>query len=374
MLRKLILVCLCLLAALAPRAAAQDADSLAVGSAAPPLVIDQWPRGVPVTRFERGRVYVVEFWATWCTPCHLVVPKLTELQRDNPALTVIGVAASEQATTVNRDDRLEKVQNYITKRSDEIGYTMAYDGSGETWRRWMVAAQRGGIPAAFIVGPDGRVTWVGNPLVPDFEKELAATLARPDVNKTPAPTRFTGAALRGTQLPPRTLATPPASSQVVTPNVAPSVTPPVTSTITTPRLDPLPQASAAPRASQLREIRIEFVPDSSSSRAQQRTPAANQLTIPELEPGAARPTTKPTTNPTTRPTTRPTSKPNSNQAALSTNTPARKPANTTAKSQPQTTKPAAKKPATTKKPAAPASKSTSKPGSKPTKKSDSPNR
>jgi thiol-disulfide isomerase/thioredoxin len=351
MLRMLVLVCLCLLAALAPRAAAQDDATLAVGSAAPPLVIDQWPRGVPVTRFERGRVYVVEFWATWCTPCHLVVPKLTELQRNNPALTVIGVAASEQATTVNRDDRLEKVQNYITKRSDEIGYTMAYDGSGETWSRWMVSAQRGGIPAAFIVGPDGRLAWIGNPLVPDFEKELAATLARPDVNKTPAPTRFTGVVPpRNTQLPPRTLNAQPPSQPASQPVVQAA-----------PRraAAPLPQASAAPRSAPPREFRIEFVPDSNDSRAPQRTPAATQLTIPELEAAAARPTTKPTTRPTGK------------QAANPTAAPTRKPANTTAKSQTQATKPAAKKPATTKKPATPTSKSAAKPGTKPTKKSDS---
>lgn len=355
MLRMLVLVCLCLLAALAPRAAAQDDATLAVGSAAPPLVIDQWPRGMPVTRFERGRVYVVEFWATWCTPCHLVVPKLTELQRNNPALTVIGVAASEQATTVNRDDRLEKVQNYITKRSDEIGYTMAYDGSGETWSRWMVSAQRGGIPAAFIVGPDGRLTWIGNPLVPDFEKELAATLARPDVNKTPAPTRFTGVvAPRNTQLPPRTLNAQPQSQS---PSQPPSQ--PVVKAAPRRAAAPLPQASAAPRSAPPREFRIEFVPDSSDSRAPQRTPAATQLTIPELEAAAARPTTTPTTRPTGK------------QAANPTTAPTRKPANTTAKSQPQATKPAAKKPATTKKPATPASKSAAKPGTKPTKKSDS---
>lgn len=352
MLRTLILLSLSLLATLAPRAVAQDADSLAVGSVAPPLVIEQWPRGVPVTRFERGRVYVVEFWATWCTPCHLVVPKLTELQRNNPALTVISVAASEQATTVNRDDRLEKVQDYVSRRSDEIGFTIAYDGSGEMWRRWMVAAQRGGIPAAFIVGPDGRLTWIGNPLVPDFEKELAATLARPDVNKTPAPTRFTGIVpSRGTQQPPRTWTTPTATPQAVAPSVARPVTQSVTPIVTTPRRDPLPQASSAPRASQPREIRIEFVPDSNDSTASQRTPAATQLTLPELQPPAITPTRKPTN----------------------------KPASGTAKSQAQTTKPAAKKPVNTKKAAAPAPKPTSKApsrsapklSSKPTKKTDS---
>lgn len=293
MLRTLILLSLSLLATLAPRAAAQDDATLAVGSAAPPLVIEQWPRGVPVTRFERGRVYVIEFWATWCTPCHLVVPKLTELQRNNPALTVISVAASEQATTVNRDDRLEKVQDYVSRRSDEIGFTIAYDGSGEMWRRWMVASQRGGIPAAFIVGPDGRLTWIGNPLVPDFEKELAATLARPDVNKAPAPTRFTGVVPpRGTQLPPRTWAAAATSAPL------PALLTPA------PNRESLPRASAQPRASQTRAIRIEFVPESSDELGPQRSNVAPRLASPPPVPtkSATKPVAKPvSTIATTRP-------------------------------------------------------------------------
>lgn len=327
MLRTLILVCLCLFAALAPRAAAQDDATLAVGSAAPPLVIEQWPRGVPVTRFERGRVYVVEFWATWCTPCHLVVPKLTELQRNNPALTVIGVAASEQASSPHRDDRLEKVQDYIFKRSDEIGYTMAYDGSGETWRRWMVAAQRGGIPAAFIIGPDGRLAWIGNPLVPDFEKELAATLARPEVNRTPAPTRFTGVtAPRSAQLPPRKLSVPPAA-QAAPPRAA----------------APLPQASATPRPAP-REIRIEFVPEAGKSTVSGRP--ATQLALPELQPPAKSAAGTPPKASSTPQAARPAARP----AAAA-----------------PTPKPAAKKPAAKKPAPKPAPKNAAKPATRPTK-------
>lgn len=330
MLRTLILLSLSLLATLAPRALAQDADTLVVGSAAPPLVIEQWPRGVPVTRFERGRVYVIEFWATWCTPCHLVVPKLTELQRNNPALTVISVAASEQASTPHRDDRLEKVQDYISKRSDEIGFTVAYDGSGEMWRRWMVASQRGGIPAAFIVGPDGRLAWIGNPLVPDFEKELAATLARPEVNKSPAPTRFTGAVpSRGTQLPPRTW-TAAATSAPLPALVTPA-----------PRREPLPRASAQPRPPQPRAIRIEFVPEPSDDLAQQRSKVVPR--VASSSPVPSRSATKSIA----------------------------KPGTTNAATRPQSTK-AVVKPAPAKKPVAtpkPASKPATKPGAKPTKKS-----
>ncbi|MBY0112632.1 MAG: redoxin family protein [Phycisphaerales bacterium] len=333
-LRSLLIVLAAALSIASPPAIAQDAETLAPGSMAPPLVIDQWPRGVPVTRFERGRVYVVEFWATWCTPCHLVVPKLTELQRNNPALTVISVAASEQATTVNRDDRLEKVQDYVTKRSDEIGFTIAYDGSGEMWRRWMVPAQRGGIPAAFIVGPDGRLTWIGNPLVPDFEKELAATLARPDVNKTPAPARWT----------PMTPS--PRSSPVLRPAPAPVQQP----TATVPARAssaPLPKASTEAQTKRFntapREFKIEFVPETAAEPRPSGLTAVREATeraTPNAVTTAAAPSTpkasaKPTSKTVAKPSAKPINKPINKLAAKPSPKPTPKPTS-------KPTKPAAK--------------------------------
>ena len=48
-------------ATLAPGAAAQD---LKLGDPAPPLAITEWVKGEPVA-LEKGKIYLVEFWATW---------------------------------------------------------------------------------------------------------------------------------------------------------------------------------------------------------------------------------------------------------------------------------------------------------------------
>ena len=68
--------------------------SLKVGDPAPPLSVELWLKGEPVNEFKRGTVYVVEFWATWCSPCVAAIPHLNQLQKDHPSAVVIGVAGA----------------------------------------------------------------------------------------------------------------------------------------------------------------------------------------------------------------------------------------------------------------------------------------
>lgn len=122
-------------------------------------------KGAPVTGFEKGKIYVVEFWATWCPPCRKSIPHLTELAHKHKGngVTIIGVDSSGR-------DTLEKVQAFVTKMGDQMDYTVAWDtfpnpkGGGTTGKDWMAAAKQDGIPCAFIVGREGKIVWIGNPL------------------------------------------------------------------------------------------------------------------------------------------------------------------------------------------------------------------
>ena len=54
--------------------------SLKVGDPAPALKVTNWLQGDAVETFELGKVYVVEFWATWCGAPIRYMPHLAELQ------------------------------------------------------------------------------------------------------------------------------------------------------------------------------------------------------------------------------------------------------------------------------------------------------
>ncbi|MGX5806398.1 TlpA disulfide reductase family protein, partial [Bradyrhizobium sp. Arg314] len=68
-------------------------------SPAPAIKVESWLRGEPLAAFQPGKVYIVEFWATWCGPCVAAMPHLMQLQEKykDSGLEVIGVAACEDA-------------------------------------------------------------------------------------------------------------------------------------------------------------------------------------------------------------------------------------------------------------------------------------
>ncbi len=133
------------------------------GDKAPTLSVEKWIKGEPVTGFEKGRVYVVEFWATWCGPCIAVFPHLSELQKEykSKGVTVIGVNIWERPLN---EQTFDKVKAFVEKQGDKMSYTVAFDGMARNMTRtYMEAAGRGGIPSAFIVDKDSRVAWIGHP-------------------------------------------------------------------------------------------------------------------------------------------------------------------------------------------------------------------
>ena len=160
--------------ATAPSAAkpmAIEPGSLTVGNPAPALSVAKWVKNSPVNSFEKGKVYVVEFWATWCGPCVKSMPHLSELQKKyaGKGVTIIGVTSEDPR------NNLEGVETMVAKKGDTMGYTVAWDNGRSTSDSYMTAAAQSGIPTAFIVDQNGVIAWVGSPFVMDepLEKIVA---------------------------------------------------------------------------------------------------------------------------------------------------------------------------------------------------------
>ena len=130
--------------------------ALHIGASAPALVTDAWLLGEPVA-LERGTVYVVENWATWCKPCIEQMPHLSELADKHRAagLTVVAINVEE--------DNDDGVRTFVDSHRDSMRYSVGVDKGGRMKATWIDAAGLPGLPASFVVDRDGRIAWHGHP-------------------------------------------------------------------------------------------------------------------------------------------------------------------------------------------------------------------
>lgn len=90
---------------------------LNIGDTAPPLKIKNWIKGPQIKGFQKNRIYVVEFWATWCGPCMISMPRLSVLaNKYKDSVTVIAIDIFEKRNTPVT--QIEKVVETMGNRMD----------------------------------------------------------------------------------------------------------------------------------------------------------------------------------------------------------------------------------------------------------------
>lgn len=94
----------------------------------------------------RGKVVLVSFWATWCGPCQAELPGLEDLHDELADKGLVVLA-------VNRQENRETVARYIN--GNRFDMPVALDTTGAAGSAYGVR----GIPALFIIGPDGVVSY-----------------------------------------------------------------------------------------------------------------------------------------------------------------------------------------------------------------------
>ncbi len=108
----------------------------------------------------KGKVAVVEFWATWCGPCVAGIPHLNEIHDAYKGRGLVILSLTDQ----NKVHVEEFMQN------KPMHYTVGV--KSQTAQDYGVS----GIPHAFVVGRDGKLVWHGHPAEPDFETAIKQAL------------------------------------------------------------------------------------------------------------------------------------------------------------------------------------------------------
>ena len=101
----------------------------------------------------KGKVSVVNIWASWCVPCHDEAPLLTKLGQDK-RLQFVGI---------NYKDAADNARRFLGRYGNPFGI-VGVDGNGRASIEWGVY----GVPETFVVGREGTIVYkMVGPVTPD---------------------------------------------------------------------------------------------------------------------------------------------------------------------------------------------------------------
>jgi beta-lactamase regulating signal transducer with metallopeptidase domain/thiol-disulfide isomerase/thioredoxin/protocatechuate 3,4-dioxygenase beta subunit len=119
-----------------------------VGDLAPDFTAPRLDGGQFKLSEQRGKLVLLDFWATWCGPCLAEMPSIKDIEQtfgNDPRFELVGLSC---------DDGIERPAEFV--KANSLGWTQAFAGKmleGEVAETYLIRA----IPATYLIGPNGRV-------------------------------------------------------------------------------------------------------------------------------------------------------------------------------------------------------------------------
>jgi len=115
----------------------------------------------------KGKVIILDFWATWCVPCKAEIPGFIELQKKygEQGLQIVGLSVDDTASMAKKYSEEMKMNYPILLAEGKEDILRAYDPIGS-------------IPVSVVIDRQGRIVFrhVGIEKMDVFEKEIASLL------------------------------------------------------------------------------------------------------------------------------------------------------------------------------------------------------
>jgi thiol-disulfide isomerase/thioredoxin len=136
-----------------------------IGDQAPPIQVQGWVRGTPLIQFEPGKVYVLDFWATWCGGCVISFPHISGIaEKYKNKVTFVSIDSNEEIGWPDKKDidSVADVKAFLQKPEGQaLKLNVAVDGPTHSmWNTWIAGLHRVGLPSTFVIDQEGKVAWV----------------------------------------------------------------------------------------------------------------------------------------------------------------------------------------------------------------------
>ena len=95
----------------------------------------------------RGKVVLLNFWATWCAPCREEMPSIGQLKQKLAGRPFV-------VLSVNVDEPDSRIRTFLSQVT--LDFSVLLDPEGRTTRAWKVRV----LPASFLIARDGRIRYV----------------------------------------------------------------------------------------------------------------------------------------------------------------------------------------------------------------------